>query len=319
MRYRLYYSTYNFFVNRKNKFLISPTCIFFRLSVCYGGRAHSPSQRSVYSVNSRQLQSAVLLSQMRSFSQVAEKLGISQPALSKQIMHLESELDLKLFDRNTTPLSLTPAGEHFIRGAQDLLYREDQLLRSMEQFRTGEAGRLTIGISPFRSLYMLPELVRKLTERYPGVQVTLHEAGSDTLRAEAAEGKYDFAVVNLPVDESVLDVIPLEMDTLVLAVPRALLHLLPPVQSEALPVIDLKDCQALPFVVVGPTQEMRILFDKLCTRSGITPRIAMEVVGVTTAFSMAQSGIGATLLPLQFVNTRAFDQCLQLFTVRDNT
>ena len=59
----------------------------------------------VFSVNSRQMQYAILLSKVRNFSQAAEKLDISQPALSKQILNLESELGTRLFDRNSVPLS----------------------------------------------------------------------------------------------------------------------------------------------------------------------------------------------------------------------
>lgn len=271
-------------------------------------------------MNSRQLQYAILLSQVRSFSQAAEQLHMSQPALSKQILNLESELNVKLFDRNTQPLTLTPAGEHFIRHAQDLLYREDQLLHSMEQFRSGEASRLSIGISPFRSLITMPDLAKKLKEKYPGVQIQLHEVGSDLLRRETAEGKYDFAIVNLPVDESVLDVTPLEPDTLVLAVPNAMLPLIDQQSDGPLTEISLKDCAQLPFIVVSAAQEMRRLFEKLCAKSSITPKITMEVVGLTTAWAMARAGIGATLLPLQLVHSDAMsDENVTLFTVHDNT
>ena len=269
-------------------------------------------------MNSRQLQYAIALSQVRNFSQVAEKLSITQPALSKQIGNLEKELGIQLFDRSTVPLTLTPAGEDFIRQAQDLLYREDQLLRSMERFRSGEAGRLTIGISPFRTLYMIPEIVKRVRDRFPGIQINLHETGSDTLRREAAEGKYDFAIVNLPVDESLLDVIPLEPDTLVLAVPNEMLPLLKEIPQGKLAPIDLADCGALPFVVVGPNQEMRQLFDRLCAQEGFHPNIAMEVVGVTTAWAMAHTGIGAALLPLQFITDEFFDRDVTLFTIRNN-
>lgn len=269
-------------------------------------------------MNSRQLQYAILLAKVRNFSQVAEKLSITQPALSKQIGNLEKELGILLFDRSTVPLTLTPAGEAFIRDAQDLLYREDQLLRSMERYKSGEAGRLTIGISPFRTLYMIPKIVKQVRERFPGIQVNLHETGSDALRREAAEGKYDFAIVNLPVDESMLDVIPLEPDTLVLAVPNGMLHLLHNAPEEPLAPIDLSDCGQLPFVVVGPSQEMRQLFDRLCAQANFHPNIAMEVVGVTTAWAMAHTGIGAALLPLQFINDEFFDRDVTLFTIRNN-
>lgn len=269
-------------------------------------------------MNSRQLQYAILLSQMRNFSQVAEKLNISQPALSKQILNLERELGVRLFDRNSVPLTMTPAGEHFVQEAQDLIYREDQLLRSMDQYKSGAAGKLVIGISPFRSLYLIPGIVKKVRDKYPGIQISLHEANSDNLRKESAEGKYDFAVINLPVDESVLEITPIEPDTLVLAVPNELLSKLPPVTGGNLSEIDLRDCKELPFIVVGQTQEMRQLFDRLCALADFRPNIAMEVVGVTTAWAMAHAGIGATLLPLQFILDDKFDDSITLFTIKGN-
>lgn len=267
-------------------------------------------------MNSRQLQYALLLSQVRNFSQVAEMLGISQPALSKQILNLENELGLKLFDRNHVPLTLTPAGEFFMRRARTMLYEEEQLFKSLEQFKSGENGRLDIGVTPFRSVYLMPRIVKQVKERFPGVHVVLHEANSSQLRAAAAEGKYDFAVVNLPVDESVLEVTALEKDTLVLAVPDSLTHLLPHAQLQA---IEFGDCKALPFVVVGQTQEMRQLFDKLCAGTNFEPKIAAEVVGITTAWAMACAGVGATLLPLQFVRENDFAHGLTLLEINNIT
>lgn len=266
-------------------------------------------------MNSRQLQYAVRLSETLNFSQVAEQLNISQPALSKQILTLEQELGVRLFDRSSSPMTLTPAGEHFIREARELLYREDQLLRTMDRYKSGEAGRLVIGISPFRSLYLIPGIVKKLRSAYPGIQICLHETGSETLRKEAAEGKYDFAIVNLPVDEAVLEVVPLEPDRLILAVPNALLDRLPVKPQGPITQIGLQDCRALPFITVGPNQEMRRLFDRMCTRANFTPQVVMEVVGVTTAWAMTQAGLGATLLPMQFLNNEFFDKDITLFSL----
>jgi len=270
-------------------------------------------------MNAKQLQYAIELSKSRSFSQTSEKLNISQPALSKQILNLEKELNIKLFDRNTVPFTVTPAGEHFLRYAQAMLYQEDQLLRSLEQFRSGEKGRLTIGVSPFRNLILMPEIVKKFKARFPGVQVVLHELASDLLRKEAAEGKYDLAIVNLPVDESVLDVTLLEQEKLVLAVPTALVSR---IRADAADPagIDFAACRELPFVVVAQQQEMRRYFDTLCAANDVTPEIAVEVSGgLTAAWSMARAGIGATLLPLQFAGDRLFDSDLTLFTLRGTT
>jgi len=188
----------------------------------------------------------------------------------------------------------------------------------MEAFHSGERGRLDIGVSPFRSLYLMPRIVKKLRQQYPGVEIALHEKGSALLRKEAAEGKYDFAVINLPVDESVLDVTLIEPDTLVLAVPKIMAAALPFSSGRTLPQISLKDCGNTPFIVVGQSQEMRQLFDRLCSAEDFHPNISMEVVGVTTAWAMARAGIGATLLPLQFIGNIDFGDELCLYTIKNN-
>lgn len=252
-------------------------------------------------MNSRQLQYAVLLSETGNFSQLAEKLNITQPALSKQILSLEKELGVQLFDRNSNPTSLTAAGEHFIREARDLLYKEDQLMRSMEQFKSGDKGRLVIGTTPFRSAYLIPEIVKKVRKKFPGVQVKLVEEGSELLRKDAADGRFDFAVVNMPVDESLLDVTLIEPDRLVLVLSDEIAKSFPDIKNAK--EIDFKACKDIPFAVVGHGQEMRMLFEKLCSATGVRPNIAAEVVSLTTSWEMACTGVAAALLPLQFVNS----------------
>ena len=275
--------------------------------------------KGVSFMNNRQLQYAIALSKSLNFSQVAEKLGISQPALSKQIHLLEKELGVELFNRKQNPVSLTPAGEYFFAEAQELIYREEQIYRTMDDFKSGKKGNLNIGISPFRALYLMPYLCKRVREQYPDIKIILHEHTSDVLRSGAADGKYDFAIVNLPVDESILDIIPIEQDRLVLVVPNNMLELIDKEADNITRTLNFKYCSKLPFVVVSQSQEMRQLFDRICTSSNIHPNIAMEVIGLTTAWSMAKAGIGATLLPLQFVNSMQTDNGMTLFTPECDT
>jgi LysR family hydrogen peroxide-inducible transcriptional activator len=194
-----------------------------------------------------------------------------------------------------------------------MLYREDQMLHALERFRNGEEGRLVVGISPFRCTYLIPNIVKKLRERFPGIRVVLHEAGSDTLRKEAADGKFDLAIVNLPVDDSALEVIPIESETLVLAVPNEMRDKIEPCDGDEL---DFSLCSSLPFIVEGVNQEMRQLFDRLCVSSDIKPNIVTEVVSLNAAWAMARAGVGATLLPLQFVSHANFDENLTLYKLK---
>ncbi len=253
-------------------------------------------------MNLRQLHYAVLLAESGSFSHTAEKQGITQPALSKHILSLEKELGVQLFDRTKNPVQLTAAGEYFIREAKGLLYKEDMLLRSMDQFRVGDKGQLVIGITPFRSSYLIPDVVKKVREKFPGVTVKLVEGGSEQIRHGAAEGKFDFAVVNLPVDETLMDIRPIEPDRLALVMSDDLYSSHAEVHGKD--KISFTECSSLPFVVLGAGQEMRRLFDKLCASSGISPDIVCEVNNIITASEVAATGVGAALLPMQFVEER---------------
>ena len=269
-------------------------------------------------MNARQIQYALEVAKSRSFSVGAERLNISQPSLSKQIQNLEAELGVKLFDRSTVPMKLTPAGEYFLNQAQTLLYQGGQLVRSMEDFKTEKRGRLTIGVSPFRNLFLMPQIVEKIKQKYPDIEIRLQEMSSDLLRKEAEEGSFDFAIVNLPVNEAVLDVVYLEPEYLVVAVPYEMLKLVDcedPAQAAELDFSCFKD---VPFVVVAQSQEMRRYFDSLCTSYGVTPNIAVEVAGgVTSAWALARAGLGATLLPRRLLEGTGFGENLALFTIQD--
>lgn len=270
-------------------------------------------------MNRRQLEYAVRLAEVRNFSALSSELRISQPALSKQIGALEQELGIKLFDRSTSPLTLTPAGAYFIEEAKRMVFAEDQLLRTMEQFKDGKAGRLTIGVSPFRCVSLMPRIVKAVREQFPQVEVVLQEAPSAQLRHDVMDGKFDFAILNLPVEESVLEAVPIETESLVLVVPNELAETLPASPAEPYPAVSFADCKDLPFVTVSEGQEMRQLFDKICAASDVHPTIAARVVSLSAALQMANAGVGAALLPLPFLKDSLADQHVTLFTIQGNT
>ncbi len=257
-------------------------------------------------MNFKQLQYAVLLSEIGNFSAVAEKLDISQPALSKQILNLEKEIGIQLFNRHSSSAILTAAGEHFIKEAKELIYKEEQLHHSMQMYAAGEKGKLIIGATPFRSSYLIPKIAKELRKKFPGVQIQIAEEGNEVLKKEAAEGKFDLAIVNLPVDEPLFDITPIDADKLALVISDDLLKDYPALQNKK--STDFKECKDLSFVVVGQNQEMRKLFENLCIDSGIHPDIAAEVVSLTTAWNMASYGVGATILPMQFIDNESLDK-----------
>lgn len=266
-------------------------------------------------MNSRQMQYAIVLSETRNFSTAAEKLNISQPALSKQIIALENELDVRLFDRGTSPLAITPAGEFFVQKAKELIFEEDVLLKTIEKYKSGERGRLVIGAVPFRSSYMMPRLIKNIKEKLPNVQIELKEYGLSVLREGLLKGEYDFAIMNLPVNEPEFEAIPLPPDILVLAVPEELKTNMENWEKDE--IDDLSPARNLPFVTVGKEQEMRKLFDVLCAQANIEPDIYATVTGVATAWEMVKSGVAATIIPKQFVLVKGDGSKVKLFGIKN--
>ena len=265
-------------------------------------------------MNSRQLQYAIILSETRNFSQAAEKIGITQPAFSKQILSLENEMGVKLFDRSTNPLSLTPAGEFFVEKARKILFEEDLILKTMQSYKSGERGKLVIGAVPFRSSYMMPGIIKQLKDKYPNLEIVLEEYGLSALEKGLMEGEYDFAIMNLPINNPEFDAIPLEEDKLTLAVPKKHAHL---IKTQKGVIDNFYIAKDIPFVTVKKEQEMRRLFDALCIKAGFEPYIYATVTGVSTAWEVVKSGAAATIIPKQFAQTRGHYEEVKLFEIEN--
>lgn len=256
-----------------------------------------------------------MLAKTRNFSQAAQNFDMSQPAFSKHIISLENEVGIKLFDRSTNPLTLTPAGEFFIEKAQKLVFQEDNLLKNLEKFKTGEMGKLVIGAVPFRSSYMMPALIKKIKDRFPLLKVELREYGLSILKEELLGGEYDFAIMNLPVAEPEFETIPLEKDVLVLAVPQKYECLVKTNKRGS--IKDLSTVENIPFVTVGKEQEMRKLFDALCIEGNIEPNIYATVTGIATAWEVVKNGEAATIIPRQFAQARGNLDGVKLFEIEN--
>ncbi len=252
-------------------------------------------------MNSKQIKYVLELASKRNFSAVAEIFNISQPALSKQIMGLEKELGVKLFDRGATPLKLTEAGEVFVSEAAALVLMEEELLNSLEKVKAGNRGKLVIGVSPFRCVYLMPSVVKKLKKIFPELEVVLMESNSAQLHELTLSGECDFSIMNLPVDSVLLDIIPLKKESVVLAVPDEMCEKIDRTICNSENKISLKQCEKLPFVVLSKKQELRQLFEKMCSLEKAKIEISAEVVGVLTAWAMVQAGVGAAILPLGIV------------------
>ena len=121
----------------------------------------------------KRLRYAVALAEELNFARAAEKLHLSQPALSRSIQTLEEELGLLLFDRDNRNVRLTTVGRDFLAQARPLLFQLRNLEREMALVRGGEIGRVAFGAGPLPTASLLPGMFRALRQSHPGLSFSV--------------------------------------------------------------------------------------------------------------------------------------------------
>lgn len=144
-------------------------------------------------MNLSRIQTFMYVVKYKSFSKVAERLDISQPAVSKQIKALEKELGVSLLYRET--FEPTEAGRIVINKGEKLIREWNMLVESCEAFRGEMTGLLSIGASTIPGTYLIPTILRKFLDRYPLIDLRLSIYESDEVLEHLRNGKIDIGFV----------------------------------------------------------------------------------------------------------------------------
>jgi DNA-binding transcriptional LysR family regulator len=171
-------------------------------------------------MDTRQLAAFCTVVERKSFSQAAERLGVTQPAVSLQVRALEERLGQRLLDRSGRRVEPTEAGLHLYRNAQRILQAEEQLLADLAADETGELrGRLAIGASTGPGAHLVPLLLCQFAGSYPELRIALTVADTHAVIEQVAERDLEFGVVGARRPRRGLEFEPLTQDEIVLAVP----------------------------------------------------------------------------------------------------
>src|ERR687895_1949036 len=147
-------------------------------------------------MDTRQLAAFCTVVERKSFSQAADRLGVTQPAVSLQVRALEKRLGTQLLDRSGRRVEPTEAGARFYRGAQRLLALEEQLLDEVSAEEDGELhGRLELGASTGPGETVLPLLLCEFQRRHEQVSVALSVANTQTVVDAVARRELELGVV----------------------------------------------------------------------------------------------------------------------------
>jgi len=171
-------------------------------------------------MDTRQLAAFCAVVERRSFSHAAERLGVTQPAVSLQIRALEERLGQKLLDRSGRRVEPTEAGLRLYRNAQRVLAAEEQLLAELAEDGSGEVrGRLAIGASTGPGAHLVPLLLGEFGRDHPAVRILLKIADTQAVIDEVAERQLELGVVGALRRHRSLEFEPLARDEIALAVP----------------------------------------------------------------------------------------------------
>ena len=241
----------------------------------------------------RQLRYFVTVAQELHFGKAAERLQITQPALSKQIRVLETELAIELFIRTKRTVKLTKAGEVFLEQAQQLLQQAERAIKLAKRTALGEVGRLTIGFTATATYTVLPELIGRFRVRYPQVEVEMLELCTEAQVTALNQGEIDLGFLHPPIDSRGLELYPILAEEFVAVLPKQ--HYLLSKQS-----LSLKDLAQESFIL-HPRLEGPFLYDgffKLCHQAGFQPQIVKEVGSHQTRICFVAAGMGITFIPI---------------------
>ena len=247
--------------------------------------------------------------QERSFSKAAQKLYVSQPWLSSVVKKVEGEIQTPIFDRSTNPISLTPAGEYYIRQVEKVMAIEADMREHFSLLQSAQT-RLSVGSSMFFCTYVLPRLFKEFWEENPQITLSLTEGGSEVMTEKLLEGKLDFFLEAEPLQNTKLQSVAWGMEEIVLAVPARfsinksleeycysfdeLLKRNEPGGKK--PAVPLERFRQEPFLLLQEGNDIYRRSIELCRNAGFTPNVSVFLTQMMTAFYLVCEGQGVSFL-----------------------
>ena len=244
---------------------------------------------SGYEMENRQLRYFLAVAQELHFGRAADRLQITQPALSKQITAMEQELGVQLLFRTKRSVQLTHAGKVLFDQAQQLLLQTEVAIQLTQRTARGEIGQLTLGFTETATHTVLPHWIRRFHQDYPQVEIVMEEMNTETQVKALNEGEIDLAFLHPPIDERGLQVHPILEEEFMAVLP---LHH-PLLRYERLP---LETFAGEP-LIIHPRSEGPALYDdflQICHAAGFHPQIRQESISLQTRICWVASGLGIT-------------------------
>lgn len=210
-----------------------------------------------------------------SFSEAAERNGISQSAVSQQVRALEDRFGVTLVERGRRNFAVTPEGEVFLKAAREILEAYRSIEEELGAMRDIVAGRLTIATVYSIGFHELPPYIEKFRQKFPDVDVQVQYRRSNQVYADVSDNHADLGLVAYPQEKKGVEIEPAWKDRLVIVCPPR--HPLSERNS-----IELREINGERFISFEPDLPTRKAIDSMFSQSGIEVKEVVEFDNIET-------------------------------------
>ncbi len=251
------------------------------------------------------IQAFVLIAELGGFQKAAERLNLTQTALSRRIQRLEEYLGLKLLDRTTRSVALTVVGRTFLPQAERLV---EELTRSVDQLKNmsrSASGNVTMACMPSLTYQRLPLVMRKYAEKHPGNRVRILDRTSSLVAEAVRQGQAEFGVMILLSRDADLVEEPIIEDPF-------MLFCLNTHPLSALERMTWKDLHGVDLITFGGASGNRVFLDFQLASRRIDVRGRFEVEQLSAAIGLVAAGVGVAILPASILLARTHPEVRQV-------
>jgi len=240
-------------------------------------------------LNLDQLRTFAGVVEHKSFSAAAERLGISQPAVSLQVRQLERRFGVKLIERVGRNAMPTPAGLEFLTHARNVEAAVGAAMEAMAPHASGAIGRVRLGTGATACIYLLPPALRELRQRFPALEIVVSTGNTPDMLHAIEENRIDAGLVTLPAPGRMFDIRPVLADEFVVVASR---------EGTRLPKdVTAAELAKLPLVQYEPGANTRRIVDEWALRAGVSLKPIMELGSVEAMKELIGAGLGCGVLP----------------------
>lgn len=229
-----------------------------------------------------------------SFSAAAERLHLTQPAVSLHVRQLEDQLNLQLIERVGKRLKPTSAGHTLLEHITRIDAVVEDALQDLAGHASGVAGKIAIGTGATACIHLLPPMLQALRRSFPELDVRVSTGNTDGILKAVEENRLDLALVTLPASGRSLHITPLLEDGFVAIFAKG--------QQTPPACLTPEHLSALPLVVFEEGSSTRLLINEWFLRAGIRVRPVMALGSIEAIKEMVAAGLGYSIVPRMAVS-----------------